>query len=330
MDAPWPGFRDQAHAAVAGVFVSRSEQRRARGQAHAATIKQVRIRDGKEMVYVRKGIEKLTLVDLDAVKDAERQRGMIAALRTWIEAGKPKDRLPCFPKANAGAQADIDAAVASSYSAEWQATEPLLGAERREARRLLRRRFEAEKSVEWARLVEASTGSEVIRSVRVAVNDKPAIAVRGGTADRGDMVRVDVFRETDKRGKARFHLVPIYPHQVADRGGWPQPPNRAVVAYKPDDEWTLMGPEFAFQFSIYPNSLIEAIKPDGEILFGYFKGLHRGTGAINLASVHSQQQQAKGIGAKTLLSLRKRTVDRLGRVADVPREARTWHGVVCT
>jgi CRISPR-associated endonuclease Csn1 len=327
---PWPGFREGAHAAVEGVFVSRSEQRRARGEAHAATIKQVRVRDGQPVVYVRKAIDKLTLDDLARVKDAERQGGMIAALRAWIEAGKPKDRLPQFPKASAGAQADIDAAVAAAYPAEWQASGDLLGGERREARRLLRRRLEAAQPAAWAGLVAGDAGAETIRSVRVAVRDKPAIAVRGGTADRGEMVRVDVFRETDAKGRARFHLVPIYPHQVADKVRWPKPLDRAVVAYKPEDEWTVMGPAHLFQFSLYPNSLVEVTKPNGEVLVGYFKGLDRSTGAIGLASVLSQQRLERGIGAKTLLALRKQFVDRLGRVADVPREVRTWHGAACT
>jgi CRISPR-associated endonuclease Csn1 len=327
---PWPGFREAARAAVEGVFVSRSEQRRARGEAHAATIKQVRVRDGQPVVYVRKAIDKLTLDDLARVKDAERQGGMVAALRAWIETGKPKDQLPRFPKASAGAQADIDATVAAAFPEAWQASGDLLGGERREARRLLRRRLEAEQPAAWAGLVEGDAGADVIRSVRVAVRDKPAIAVRGGTADRGEMVRVDVFRETDGKGRARFHLVPIYPHQVADKVRWRTPPDRAVVAYKPEDEWTAMGAAHEFQFSLYPNSLVEVTKPSGEVLVGYFKGLDRSTGAIGLASVLSQQRLERGIGAKTLLALRKQFVDRLGRVSDVPREVRTWHGAACT
>jgi CRISPR-associated endonuclease Csn1 len=246
-----------------------------------------------------------------------------------MEAGRPKDRPPCFPKANAGAQADIDAAVAAAYADAWQATGPLMGAERREARRLLRRRFEAEHPAYWARLAAAGAGAEVIRSVRVAVRDKPAIAVRGGTADRGEMVRVDVFRETDKRGRARFYLVPIYPHQVANRMEWPQPPNRAIRQSKPESEWTDVSKGFEFRFSIYPNSLLQATKPGGEILQGYFKGVDRSTGAIALASVRTQQELTRGIGVMTLLAFEKLAVDRLGRVSPVLREARTWHGAAC-
>jgi CRISPR-associated endonuclease Csn1 len=169
---------------------------------------------------------------------------------------------------------------------------------------------------------------DLVRKVRVATRDKPAIGVRGGTADRGDMARVDVFREVDARGRTRFHLVPVYPHQIATME---RPPDRAVVAYKADQDWTpVERPGFEFRFSLYHNSLVEATKPDGEVIGGYFKGLHRGTGAITIASHKSQRELVAGIGAKTLLSLRKLDVNRLGSVSEVPRETRTWRGAVCT
>ncbi|MDE2200641.1 MAG: type II CRISPR RNA-guided endonuclease Cas9 [Rhodospirillales bacterium] len=277
---PWPGFREETEAAVAAVFVSRSERRRARGEAHAATIKQVRTIDGADIVFERKDIFKLTPADLDRIPipapygrvtdPAGLRDAMVVALRSWIEAGKRKDSLP------------------------------------------------------------RSAKGDVIRKVRVASDGKVAVQIRGGTADRGEMTRVDVFRTTDRKGRARFHLVPIYPHQVADRINHPAPPNRAVVAYKPENEWTLIDNNFEFLFSLYPNSLVEVTKSGGEIIGGYFKGLHRGTGAINLAQQKSQSAITDGIGAKTLLALRKHTVDRLGRVSEVPRETRTWHGVACT
>jgi len=81
LDPPWEGFREQVTAAVEKVFVSRAERHRARGEAHAATIKQVRERDGKEVVFERKSIDALKLADLDRVKDAERNGAIVAALR---------------------------------------------------------------------------------------------------------------------------------------------------------------------------------------------------------------------------------------------------------
>lgn len=274
---PWPGFRLDAEAAVARVVVARPERRKVPGEAHAATIKQVREVEGAPVVFIRKGVEALTEKDIDLIPvpapygriaDPAKLRGlMIAAIRAWWAAGKPKDAMPRMPNGDA------------------------------------------------------------IRKVRVQTSDKVAVAVRGGTADRGDMARVDVFRETDAKGRVRFHLVPIYPHQIVTME---RPPGRAVVAYKPDDEWTpVEGPGFEFRFSLYQNSLVEVTKPDGEVISGYFKGLHRGTGAINIARTTSSRDMTAGIGAKTLNSFRKLNITRLGSISEVLQETRTWRGEAC-
>jgi CRISPR-associated endonuclease Csn1 len=218
VSAPWPGFRLDAEAAVAGVFVSRPERRRVPGEAHAATIKQVRTVDGENVVFIRKIVEKLTEKDLDLIPvpapygriadPAKLRDAMIEAIRVWWAGGRKVDAPPRMPN------------------------------------------------------------GDVIRKVRVATTDKVAVDVRGGTADRGDMARVDVFRKPNKRGKAEFYLVPIYPHQIATLAA---PPCRAVIAYKPETEWTQIDGGFVFAFSMFANSLIEATKSDGEIIIGYFK-----------------------------------------------------------
>lgn len=94
LDPPWNGFCTQVLAAVENVFVSRAERHRARGEAHAETIKQVRKRNGRPKVYERRPVADLKIGDLERIKDAERNSAPIAALRAWIEAGKPKDALP--------------------------------------------------------------------------------------------------------------------------------------------------------------------------------------------------------------------------------------------
>jgi CRISPR-associated endonuclease Csn1 len=108
------------------------------------------------------------------------------------------------------------------------------------------------------------------------------------------------------------------------------PPNKAVVAHKPEEEWLDMGPRHAFQFSLYPNSLVAVTKRDGEVIQGYFRKLDRAGAQIDIANVTSKQQVRSGIGSKRLSSFRKLFVDRLGRVSDVPGEVRTWHGAACT
>jgi len=275
---PWPGFREDARTSVAAVFVSRSERRRARGEAHAATIRQVRERDGKTIVYERKAVESLKRSDLDRVKDADRNAALIGSLRAWLEAGSPKDAPPLSPK------------------------------------------------------------GDPIRKVRLATDGKPAVVMRRGaadagresTADRGEMARVDMFAKADKRGRVQFYAVPIYPHQIASKEDWPQPPDRAVVAFKSEDQWTIIDKGFSFRFSLYQNSLIEMIKPDGEVLRGYFKGMDRSTAGIAIGSPENPRKMSRGVGSKTLVSFRKFAIDRLGRISEIPRETRTWHGVVCT
>jgi CRISPR-associated endonuclease Csn1 len=175
-----------------------------------------------------------------------------------------------------------------------------------------------------------SSKGDVIRKVRVSTKDKAAVSVRGGATDRGEMARVDVFSKADKRGNVRYYLVPVYPHQVADQLAYPKPPNRSAVAYAAEADWTLIDATYDFRFSLYGNSLIEVAKSDGEVIIGYFKGMHRGTGAITIAPQYNPRDLRGGIGAKTLAQFKKLNVDRLGNVTEVKNEVRTWHGVACT
>ena len=276
---PAAGFREAVRATVGNVFVSRADRHRARGEAHAATIKRVATIDGVETVFERKPVEKLTPADLDNIPvpkpygriadPAKLRDELVEELRRWIIAGKPKDAPPRSPK------------------------------------------------------------GDVIRKVRVATRDKVAVSVRGGAADRGDMARVDVFARPDKHGRTRYYLVPIYPHQVADRQAFPRPPDRAVVAYAAEADWTVIDAGFVFLFSLYSHTLLEVAKSDGVVIRGYFKGMNRSTGAITIAEPENPRMLHQGIGAKTLVSFTKLNVDRLGRITQVRNEVRIWHGVAC-
>ena len=137
---PFGGFREAVVAARDAVFVSRSERRRARGQAHDATIRQVKERNGQKFVFARRSVLGLKETQLDKIKDVERNALLRAVLADWIKAGSPKDRLPRFPILGAAVQADLDAGVAAAFGGEWRATSDMVGPERREARRLLRRK----------------------------------------------------------------------------------------------------------------------------------------------------------------------------------------------
>ena len=94
---PWEGFREQTIEAAGNVFVSRAERRRARGQAHAATIRSVSERGGETLVYQRVSVADLNLKDIERMKDPDRNAALMGSLRNWIEAGKPLDQKPKSP-----------------------------------------------------------------------------------------------------------------------------------------------------------------------------------------------------------------------------------------
>lgn len=268
---PWPNFRNDVLDAYKDICVARPERRRARGEGHLATIRQVKECDEGAIVYERKLVIALKEKDLERIKDPERNYVIIEAIRRWMAAGSPKNALPRSPQ------------------------------------------------------------GDIINKVRLESNDKPGVLVRNGTADRGDMVRVDVFSKPNKKGKDEWYLIPIYPHQVMNKKAWSEPPNKAVSAGKNENEWTQIDEDYTFCFSLYPRSYVEVTKSTGELIRGYFSGLNRSTGAINLSSENDPTEFAgRGIGAKTLLKIKKYNVDRFGIRSEIKSEVRTWHGVACT
>ncbi|MDY4279585.1 MAG: type II CRISPR RNA-guided endonuclease Cas9 [[Pasteurella] mairii] len=157
-------------------------------------------------------------------------------------------------------------------------------------------------------------GGVLVKSIKVKIPDtkeinklKSGINVRNGIATNPEMVRVDVFI---KGGK--YFLVPIYTWQVA-KGILP---NKAVVAHKDEEEWEEMD-KAQFQFTLYPNDLVEVVTKK-ERFFGYYAGLDRATGAINVKEHDLESSKGKaglhrGIGVKTAISVQKYQVDELGK-----------------
>jgi CRISPR-associated endonuclease Csn1 len=156
----------------------------------------------------------------------------------------------------------------------------------------------------------------IVRTVTMVVNKLSGIPVRGGIAKNDTMLRVDVFSKS-----GRFYLVPVYVHhKVAGL------PNRAIAAYKDEDEWDLMDESFVWCFSLYPNDLIH-IATKKETFFGYYAGTDRSTGAISIWA-HDRNQAVgtdgliRGIGVKTAKKLEKFEVDVLGNIYPVRPEPR--------
>ncbi len=268
-EPPWKGFRDDVSAARDAARVARSENRRARGAGHAATIRKLRQEDGRRIAYERTAIDKLTPAALDRIKDPERNRDVVEALSAWLGAGKPKDAPP-----------------------------------RRNNGHPIRK--------------------VTLRSESNPRTERAGFEAHKGLVDNADMVRLDVF---EKEGKT--YLVPVYAHQIADRAGWPQPPNCAITAHKPESEWLEIDGSYTFRFSLYPFSWVEAVDRKGVVYEGYYRGADRSTGAITYSQEVSRLKTDR-FGARLLASFKKFQVDRLGRRHEVKGEPRQWHGADST
>lgn len=158
----------------------------------------------------------------------------------------------------------------------------------------------------------------IVRTVTMEINKLSGIPIRGGIAKNDSMLRVDVFTKANK-----FHLVPVYVHHAVVK----ELPNRAVVAFKDEAEWTLIDDSFAFCFTLYANDLVRVQQKGKAAILGYYSSCHRGTGNINLWAHDRNQQVGKGgmiegIGVKTALSIEKYNVDVLGNIYPAPPEQR--------
>ena len=156
----------------------------------------------------------------------------------------------------------------------------------------------------------------IVRTVTMVIDKLSGIPVRGGIAKNDSMLRVDVFTKAGK-----FHLVPVYVHHRVTGL-----PDRGIVAFKDEDEWTLIDDSFGWCFSIHPNDLVR-VKLKTESHLGYYAGCDRSTGAITLwahdRSVHiGKDGLIRGIGVKTALSLEKFHVGTLGNIHPAKPEPR--------
>ncbi|MEY4590155.1 MAG: type RNA-guided endonuclease Cas9 [Pseudomonadota bacterium] len=158
----------------------------------------------------------------------------------------------------------------------------------------------------------------LVRTVTKVIDSLSGIQLRGGVAKNDSMIRVDVFQKAGK-----YHLVLLYvQHRVAK-----ELPNRAIVAAKNEDEWTLIDDTFSFCFSLYPNDLVRVTLKGKPIIDGYYAGCDRATGAINLWSQDRNQAVGKdglirGVGVKTALKVERFNVDVLGNIYPAKPEVR--------
>lgn len=158
-----------------------------------------------------------------------------------------------------------------------------------------------------------------MNKVKIKAASTINLAVRGGVASNGDMIRIDVFYVEDDG----YYFVPIY---VADTKK-SELPNKAVVAAKSYDEWKEMDNR-NFIFSLYPGDLVRIRGRKGVKLnlakggtgekvivrqdeLYYYRSASISTAAINIET-HDRRYTRTSLGVKTLQSIEKYQVDVLG------------------
>lgn len=152
-----------------------------------------------------------------------------------------------------------------------------------------------------------------IRSVKIKEKNKSGIEVRKGLAARGEMVRVDVFTKDKK-----YYLVPIYVSDFKRK----EIPNKAVAANKPESDWVNIDESYNFKFSLFKDDLIRVKDSKNKEYFGYFSGMDRTTGAIDIESPIKKILLGRSIGGRSLKEFKKYQVDVLGNYNEVKKEKR--------
>jgi CRISPR-associated endonuclease Csn1 len=295
-------------ASLKPLFVSRAPQRRNSGAAHKETIYGQTERLAKTNSVTQKvAVENLSLKDFGEKIDGEwvncklidphRNEKLYATLREWVAHHDAREKRA----------KEIEASLGRGKE---------------------KRQLTVEEKEELGRLRALPTKptndnrvGPVVRTVTTVIDKLSGIPIRHGVAKNDTMLRVDVFTKAGK-----YHLVPIYVHhalaeQVQNL------PNRAIVAFKDENEWTLIDESFTFCFSLYPNDFVKVSFNNKPAISGYYSSCHRGTAAINVWSHDRNNAIGKdgiieGIGVKTALSIEKFNVDVLGNVYPTQKEER--------
>jgi CRISPR-associated endonuclease Csn1 len=298
------------------LFVSRAPQRRNSGAAHKETIYgQPEALKEKGSVTQKVAVTSLKPADVDKLIDQHRNKKLYDYLRTWLEGKDAREKRAKAIEAGAGRGKD-------------------------------KRELTAEEKTEIGRLralprkpdKQGNPTGPVVRSVTMVIDKLSGIPVRGGIARNDTMLRVDVFRH---KTNDKFHLVPVYVHHMVTGL-----PNRAIVAFKDEDEWTEMNENFDFFFSLYSNDLVQISQKKNKTIIGYYRSCHSGTGTISIAlhdrHAYGEKTTSKrlfgknpdkplpndklglieSIGVKTALNVEKFHVDVLGNIYPVPPETR--------
>lgn len=288
------GYDAEALESVKPLFVSRAPQRRNSGAVHKETIYGQSERLAKTGSVTQKiSVNDLKLSDIDKLIDPHRNQKLYAEIETWLKGKDDREKRAKEIEASLGRGKD----KRTMNSEEKAEIEQLRALPRKPTN-------------------HGSPGP-VVRTVTAVIDKLSGIPIRGGVAKNDSMLRVDVFSKSGK-----FYLVPVYVHHKVTGL-----PNRAVVAFKDEDDWTVIDESFSFVFSIFPNDYIIIGQKNKPAVCGYYSSCNRATGSVDLW-VHDRNQTIgkqgliQSVGVKTATGLEKFNVDVLGNIFPAPKEVR--------
>jgi CRISPR-associated endonuclease Csn1 len=151
----------------------------------------------------------------------------------------------------------------------------------------------------------------LVRTIKVFRPGTSGVRVRGGIAENDNMVRVDVYRYKNKYSLAPHYVPDIAKGIVKKRG---------VLAHKEEKDWEVIGDEHKFCFSLFPNDLLEITSKNGEKTLGYYRGMNRNDGRIDLTLHDGSNQEDICLSTRTCQSIRKFQVGILGDYHEVKKE----------
>jgi len=151
-------------------------------------------------------------------------------------------------------------------------------------------------------LKDGSNGP-VVKTVKVWQTLGVGVPVRKGMADNASMIRIDVFRKQNNKGKWQYYVVPIY------------------VAHVMSGKLPDMSADHEFLFSIHPYDLVRVAGADWSML-GYFRGYNVNTNSLELCEPNNVRSCKGSIGARNLLCFEKFEMGVLGDYYPVRKETR--------
>lgn len=174
--------------------------------------------------------------------------------------------------------------------------------------------FKAEKAfAEEYRKYSKKGNCPIVRSIKIPSIGSTGVKLKNrAIAENASMVRVDVFEKNNK-----YYLVPVYVSDFVKN----ELPNKAIVAFKPEEEWIDMTEEYKFKFSLYPNDLVKIKKKNEKEFYAYYNTTQRSTGTINLL-LPNGEKKIEGLGVKSLEIFEKEQVSILGEISKVKKEKR--------